>query len=71
MTGVQTCALPIYGDQDEVLPVGMTLMAAQGLCAAGHGAEFHISQGIPHSIGPDGLELGQRFIENALAGKLA
>ncbi|MCR9129539.1 MAG: alpha/beta hydrolase [Alphaproteobacteria bacterium] len=61
----------IHGDQDDVLPVGMTLMAAQGLCAAGHGAEFHISQGIPHSIGPDGLELGQRFIANALAGKLA
>ncbi len=63
--------LLIHGDQDDVLPVGMTLMAAQGLCAAGHGAEFHISQGIPHSIGPDGLELGQRFIANALAGKLA
>ena len=63
--------LLIHGDQDEVLPVGMTLMAAQGLCAAGHGAEFHISQGVPHSIGPDGLELGQRFIETALAGKLA
>lgn len=62
--------LLIHGDQDDVLPVGMTLMAAQGLCAAGHGAEFHISQGIPHSIGPDGLELGQRFIANALAGKL-
>jgi len=61
----------IHGDQDDVLPVGMTLMAAQGLCAVGHGAEFHISQGIPHSIGPDGLELGQRFIANALAGKLA
>ena len=60
----------IHGDQDEVLPLGMTLMAAQGLCAAGHGAEFHISQGIPHSIGPDGLELGQRFIANAIAGKL-
>lgn len=63
--------LLIHGDQDDVLPVGLTLMAAQGLCAAGHGAEFHISQGIPHSIGPDGLELGQRFIENALSGKLS
>ena len=62
--------LLIHGDRDEVLPVGMTLMAAQGLCAAGHGAEFHISQGVPHSIGPDGLELGQRFIANAFAGKL-
>ncbi|MFP4518207.1 MAG: alpha/beta hydrolase [Oceanicaulis sp.] len=62
--------LLIHGDADEVLPVGMTLMAAQGLCAAGHGAEFHISTGVPHSIGPDGLELGQRFIANAFAGKL-
>ena len=62
--------LLIHGDQDDVLPVGMTLMAAQGLCAAGHGAEFHISQGISHSIGPDGLELGRAFIANALSGKL-
>ncbi len=62
--------LLIHGDRDDVLPVSMTLMAAQGLAAAGHGAEFHISQGIPHSIGPDGLELGGRFIANAFAGKL-
>ena len=60
----------IHGDRDDVLPVGMTLMAAQGLAEAGHGAEFHISPGIPHSIGPDGLELGARFIANAFAGKL-
>ncbi len=68
-----TCKPPIlliHGDQDEVLPVGMTLMAAQGLAAAGHGAEFHISAGIPHSIGPDGLELGVRFLKAAFAGKL-
>ncbi len=62
--------LLIHGDRDDVLPVGMTLMAAQGLAAAGHGAEFHISQGIPHSIGPDGLELGGQFIQNAISGKL-
>lgn len=62
--------LLIHGDQDQVLPVGMTLMAAQGLAAAGHGAEFHISQGIPHSIGPDGLELGGRFIAQAARGEL-
>ena len=62
--------LLIHGDRDDVLPVGMTLMAAQGLAEAGHGAEFHISQGVPHSIGPDGLELGGRFIANAFAGKL-
>ncbi len=61
--------LLIHGDRDDVLPVGMTLMAAQGLAAAGHGAEFHISPGIPHSIGPDGLELGGRFIKQAFEGK--
>ncbi|XBQ17634.1 MAG: phospholipase [Oceanicaulis sp.] len=60
----------IHGDQDEVLPLGMTLMAAQGLCAAGHGAEFHISYGVPHSIGQDGLELGARFIKTATEGRL-
>jgi len=45
-------------------------MAAQGLAAAGHGAEFHISGGVPHSIGPDGLDLGGRFLKDAFAGKL-
>ncbi|MFW6412555.1 MAG: alpha/beta hydrolase, partial [Oceanicaulis sp.] len=60
----------IHGDQDGVLPLGMTLMAAQGLCAAGHGAEFHISYGVPHSIGPDGLELGAHFIKAATEGRL-
>jgi len=59
----------IHGDRDEVLPVGFTLLAAQQLAAAGHGAEFHISQGLPHSIGPDGLELGGRFLKAALAGR--
>jgi len=62
--------LLIHGDSDDVLPVGMTFMAAQGLAEAGHGAQFHISRGIPHSIGPDGLELGQHFIEAALSGRL-
>lgn len=59
----------IHGDQDEVLPVGLSLAAAQGLSAAGHGAEFHISPGIPHSIGPDGLELGRQFLRGAFSGR--
>lgn len=59
----------IHGDRDEVLPVGLSLMAAQALAAAGHGAEFHISGGVPHSIGPDGLELGGRFLRAAFEGR--
>jgi len=69
MTGKPPILL-IHGDADDVLPAGMTMMAAQGLAEAGHGAEFHISRGIPHSIGPDGLELGERFMKSAFAGRL-
>lgn len=59
----------IHGDRDEVLPVGLSLMAAQDLAAAGHGAEFHISGGIPHSIGPDGMALGGRFLKACFEGR--
>ena len=58
----------IHGDADDVLPVDMTFLAAQSLSGAGHGAQFHISQGVPHSIGQDGLELGGRFIKSAFEG---
>ena len=63
--------LLIHGDSDEVLPPAFTLMACQGLAAAGAGAEFHFSPGLPHSIGPDGLELGARFLKAAFAGRYA
>lgn len=61
--------LLVHGDRDDVLPPAMTLMAAQGLAAAGAGAEFHLSPGLPHSIGQDGLELGARFLKAAFAGR--
>ncbi len=69
MTGKPPILL-IHGDADDVLPVGMTLMATQGLAAAGHGAEFHISRGVSHSIGPDGMDLGRHFIKAAFEGRL-
>ena len=68
MTSVPAIQL-IHGDQDQVLPVGLSLLAAGQLCAAGASAEFHISQGLPHSIGPDGLEIGGRFLKKALSGR--
>lgn len=59
----------VHGDQDQVLPLGFMFDALENLAAAGHGAQWHISQGLPHSIGEDGLEIGRRFIGNALAGR--
>jgi phospholipase/carboxylesterase len=46
-------------------------MAANGLGAAGVTVRWHISRGIGHGIGPDGLELGGHFLADAFAGKLA
>ncbi|RKQ94250.1 alpha/beta hydrolase [Maricaulis maris] len=59
----------VHGDQDQVLPLGFMFDALENLAAAGHGAQWHISQGLPHSIGEDGLDIGKRFIGNALAGR--
>ncbi len=60
--------LLIHGDQDEVIPVGAMFSAAQALCAAGYGAQWHVSYGVPHAIGPDGVELGGAFLRMGLAG---
>jgi phospholipase/carboxylesterase len=59
----------IHGDQDPVLPLPMMLDAVQNLAAAGHGAQWHISPGIQHSIGEDGLRLGERFLGQAFTGR--
>lgn len=62
--------LLIHGDQDEMIPVSALFAAAEGLAAAEIGAQWHVSYGVPHSIGPDGLQLGGEFLRAALAGKL-
>jgi phospholipase/carboxylesterase len=58
--------LLIHGDRDEVIPVAAVFSAAQGLAAAEIPVEWHISSGIPHGIGPDGLELGLAFLRRVL-----
>jgi phospholipase/carboxylesterase len=63
--------LLVHGDQDDVVPVSRMLEAAEGIAAAGLSAHWHVSAGVPHSIGPDGLALGGDFLRAALAGKLA
>jgi phospholipase/carboxylesterase len=61
--------LLVHGSEDDMIPVGMVLAAAQGLAAAGHAAQWRISYGVPHSIGPDGLEFGGLFLKGALSGR--
>ncbi len=62
--------LLVHGDQDEMIPITALFAAAEGLAAAEIGAQWHVSYGVPHSIGPDGLQLGGEFLRAALAGKL-
>lgn len=61
----------IHGDRDEVLPPGFMFDAAQGICEAGSSAQWHMCPGVPHGIGPDGLELGGRFLSKVLSGRYA
>ena len=61
----------VHGDRDDVLPLGMMFDAAQGLCDAGASCQWHISPGIPHGIGPDGLEIGGRFLGKVFSGAYA
>jgi phospholipase/carboxylesterase len=63
--------LLIHGDADEMIPVQAIHAAANGLGAAGVKAQWHISRGIGHGIGPDGLDLAGTFLAQAFAGKLA
>lgn len=61
--------LLVHGDQDPVIPVGAMFDSAEALAAAGFGAQWHVSYGLPHSIGPDGLELGGAFLSMYLKQK--
>lgn len=61
--------LLIHGDQDPTIPIAAMFDAAEALAEAGHGAQWHVSYGVPHSIGPDGLELGGAFIASQLKAR--
>jgi phospholipase/carboxylesterase len=62
--------LLVHGDADDRIPVQALSLAANALAAAGVPVRWHISRGIGHGIGPDGLELGGKFLVDAFAGKL-
>lgn len=61
--------LLIHGDRDDMIPLGAMFDAADALSEAGLSAQWHISYGVPHSIGQDGLELGGAFLAQALSGR--
>ena len=61
--------LLVHGDQDGTIPIAAMFDSAEALAAAGHGAQWHVSYGVPHSIGPDGLDLGGAFLSMYLKTK--
>ncbi|HVY84528.1 MAG TPA: dienelactone hydrolase family protein [Caulobacterales bacterium] len=61
--------LLIHGDQDGTIPIGAMFDSAEALAAAGFGAEWHVSYGVPHAVGPDGVQLGGAFLSNYLKQK--
>jgi phospholipase/carboxylesterase len=60
--------LLVHGEADDLIPVQALFAAAQGLSAADIPVEWHVSPGIPHGIGPDGMELGLAFLRRVLPG---
>jgi len=61
----------IHGDQDDRIPLSAMFSAADALCEAGLGAQWHISYGCGHSIAQDGLDLGGAFLKMALGRQAA
>jgi len=61
--------LLIHGDRDPTIPIAAMFDSAEQLAAAEHGAQWHVSYGVPHSIGQDGLDLGGAFLASCLKTK--
>jgi phospholipase/carboxylesterase len=56
----------VHGDADDVVPVGAMFMAVEGLAAAEVPVQWLLRPGLPHSIDPEGVEAGGRFLESLL-----
>jgi phospholipase/carboxylesterase len=51
-----------HGEQDNMIPFPAMFEAVGALEAAGMKVQRHLSPGVPHSIGPDGLQKGGAFL---------
>ena len=61
----------IHGDADPMIPANALFISAGALGRAGAAVQWHLSEGIGHSIDPEGLGLGGMFLAMAFAGALA
>jgi len=59
--------LLIHGDSDPLIPPQALPMSASGLRTLGLTVETHMSAGVGHGIGEDGLRLGAEFLASAFA----
>ena len=59
--------LLIHGDSDEMIPPTALDEAANFLRDQKIEVKTHMSQGVGHGIGPDGVRLGAKFLVNAFA----
>ena len=56
----------IHGDADDVVPVDALFMAVEGLQAAEIPVQWVLQPGLPHSIDPEGIDAGGRFLQDML-----
>lgn len=59
--------LLVHGTADDVVPFGSLAAAERDLSAAGLIVETHVSPGIGHTVGPDGLTAGGAFARRVLS----
>ena len=57
----------IHGDADDRIPVGMLTAAAEALKTVGVEVSGHVSPGVGHGIGPDGVQSGGEFLAKIFA----
>jgi phospholipase/carboxylesterase len=60
----------VHGDRDDVIPAQAMFMAAEALAAADVPCVWRLCRGSGHTIAEEGLALGGRFLQDALAGRL-
>ena len=58
----------VHGDADDVVPVEALFHAVEGLQAAEIPVHWIIRPGLPHSIDPEGIAAGGRFLASMLPG---
>ena len=58
--------LLVHGDMDDVVPPSSMPEAADALTGAGFEVFTHVSKGMGHGIGPDGLSLALSFMAQKL-----